>query len=600
MQYVYLYFLSSCRGRASMEAFRKLSWFFKEQKKDYIIGVFALFLVALLNLFPSRIVGIVVDEIATHQLTGASLSKWLLIVLVIGLVMYGLRYVWRMKIWGNASRVERIMRQNLYNHFTEMDATFFQTYRTGDLMAHATNDLNNVRMLAGGGILSLADIISIGLTTIIAMIFVVDWRLTVVAVIPLLLLTLVTGYIGSKLQARNIAANEAFSALNNKVQESIQGIKVIKSFGEETSDTDDFKQLSQQAVEKNEAVYRLDSLIRPAVNVISGLSYIIAIIYGGYLVMSNTITIGDFVTFINYIGMLIWPMMAVGQLFNIVERANASIDRIDRLMNEKSAVVEQKDALEKPIQGKLSYNVSHFSYPDSSQTALENIHFSLEAGKAVGVVGRTGSSKTTLFKLLLRAYDDYDGQISFDGIDIRDYSLTALLDNIGYVPQENFLFSTTVEENIKFANPDYSDERMYAAAKMADIHEDILQFPQAYQTKIGERGVALSGGQKQRVAIARALIKKPKLLILDDSLSAVDGKTEAEILRHLRQSPSQQALIIVAHRISSVMEADEILVMEDGRVVERGTHDDLIAKAGWYKQMFDQQQLQENFEGGVE
>lgn len=581
-----------------MGVFKKLTWFFKERKTDYIVGIIALFVVAVLNIFPSRIVGIVVDEIATGSLTSNRLWMWLLILLLLGAGMYGLRYIWRVRIWGNASRVQRIIRQRMYDHFTKMDSEFFQKYRTGDLMAHATNDLNNIRMLAGGGILMAADILSVGLTTIIAMIFVVDWRLTLIVILPLLLLILISRFVGSRLHKRNIEANESFSDLNNKVQESIQGIKVIKSFGEEESDTNDFKNMSQNAVNKNESVYQLDSLIRPAVTIISGISYVSAIIFGGYLVMTNSITIGEFVTFINYIGMLIWPMMAIGQLFNIVERAGASYDRIEGIMNEETSIVEQEDAVNKPIDGPIDYNVKSFSYPDTDESALENIYFHLEKGQTLGIVGKTGSSKTTLFKLILRDHDIYDGQITYNGIDIRDYTLSALLENIGYVPQENFLFSTSIGENIKFADPDYSEEKMYEAAELADVHEDIIGFPEGYDTKIGERGVSLSGGQKQRVSIARALIKNPELLILDDALSAVDGKTEAKILSNLKQMRENKTTIISAHRISAVMDADEIIVMENGRISERGNHSELIANNGWYNKMYDQQQLQQDFEGG--
>lgn len=581
-----------------MGVFKKLTWFFKERKTDYIVGIIALFIVAVLNIFPSRIIGIVVDEIATGTLTGDRLWMWLLILLLLGVGMYGLRYIWRVRIWGNASRVQRIIRQRMYDHFTKMDSEFFQKYRTGDLMAHATNDLNNIRMLAGGGILMGADIISVGFTTIIAMIFVVDWRLTLIVILPLSLLILISRFVGSRLHKRNIEANESFSDLNNKVQESIQGIKVIKSFGEEESDTNDFKNMSQNAVNKNESVYQLDSFIRPAVTMISGFSYILAIIFGGYLVMTNSITIGDFVTFINYIGMLIWPMMAVGQLFNIVERASASYDRIEGIMNEETSIIEQEDAVDEPIDGPIDYNVKAFSYPDTDELVLENIHFHLEKGQTLGIVGKTGSSKTTLFKLILRDHDIYDGQITYNGIDIRNYTLSALLENIGYVPQENFLFSTSIGENIKFSDPDYSEEKMYEAAKLADVHEDIIGFADGYDTKIGERGVSLSGGQKQRVSIARALIKNPELLILDDALSAVDGKTEAKILSNLKQMRQNKTTIISAHRISAVMDAEEIIVMENGRISERGKHSDLIANNGWYKKMYDQQQLQQDFEGG--
>lgn len=580
-----------------MDIFKRLSWFFLKEKKSYMIGIFSLVVVALLQLIPPRIIGIVVDEIETNNITSKSLSFWLGILLVSALLQYIFRYIWRMKIWGNAAKLEQTVRKQLYNHFTNMDNQFFQKYRAGDLMAHATNDLRGLRMVAGGGILTLADAISVGLTTLLAMIFVVDWRLTLIAVFPLPLLAITSRVLGRKLHMRFRDAQASFSQLNDKVQESIQGIKVLKTFGQEKEDVEEFKEQTANVVAKNRLVYKIDSLFDPAITLIMGVSYFLTIFIGGLLITENEISIGDFVTFINYIGMLVWPMFAIGRLFNIIERGSASYDRIENLLREESSIVERKGSIEEPVKGDLKFEIKTFSYPDDEVMTLHDIHFSLRAGHTLGIVGKTGAGKTTILKLLLREYDRYKGNIQYGSHDIRDYTLDALLKQIGYVPQDNYLFSTTIRDNIRFADPSLSQEEVEAAARLADIHNDILNLPDGYDTQVGERGVSLSGGQKQRISIARSIITNPELMILDDSLSAVDAKTEESILSGLKEKRQKQTTIIAAHRISSVMHAEEIMVVEDGTIVERGTHEQLLKFGGWYKDMYRQQQLEQKFEG---
>lgn len=580
-----------------MDIFKRLSWFFLKEKKSYMIGIFSLVVVALLQLIPPRIIGIVVDEIETNSITSKSLSFWLGILLISALLQYIFRYIWRMKIWGNAAKLEQTVRKQLYNHFTNMDNQFFQKYRAGDLMAHATNDLRGLRMVAGGGILTLADAISVGLTTLLAMIFVVDWRLTLIAVFPLPLLAITSRVLGRELHMRFRDAQASFSQLNDKVQESIQGIKVLKTFGQEKEDIEEFKEQTANVVAKNRLVYKIDSLFDPAITLIMGVSYFLTIFIGGLLITENEISIGDFVTFINYIGMLVWPMFAIGRLFNIIERGSASYDRIENLLREESSIVERKGSIEEPVKGDLKFEIKTFSYPDDEVMTLHDIHFSLRAGHTLGIVGKTGAGKTTILKLLLREYDRYKGNIQYGSHDIRDYTLDALLKQIGYVPQDNYLFSTTIRDNIRFADPSLSQEEVEAAARLADIHNDILNLSDGYDTQVGERGVSLSGGQKQRISIARSIITNPELMILDDSLSAVDAKTEESILSGLKEKRQKQTTIIAAHRISSVMHAEEIMVVEDGTIVERGTHEQLLKFGGWYKDMYRQQQLEQKLEG---
>lgn len=580
-----------------MDIFKRLSWYFLEKKKSYLIGIAGLVIVAILQLIPPRIIGIVVDEIEQGVITAQSLTQWLVILAVSALAQYILRYIWRVQIWGNAAKLEQVMRRRLYHHFTSMDNEFFHKYRTGDLMAHATNDLRGLRMVAGGGILTMADSLSVGLTTLLAMIFVVDWRLTLLAIIPLPLLALTTRVLGQKLHVRFRDAQASFSHLNDKVQESIQGIKVIKTFGQEKEDIEQLEVQTDNVVDKNREVYKIDSLFDPAITLIMGISYFLTILVGGLLITQNEITIGDLVTFVNYIGMLVWPMFAIGRLFNIIERGSASYDRIEALLQEESSIAEKEGAIKEDIDGDLNYALDEFAYPDDEEPALSNVHFTLKKGHTLGIVGKTGAGKTSIMKLLLREYDHYKGSIRYGNHDIREYTLDALLKNVGYVPQDNFLFSTTVRENIRFSDPSISQEQVEAAAKLADIHEDILEFPDGYDTAVGERGVSLSGGQKQRISIARAILTNPELMILDDSLSAVDAKTEESILSGLKEMRQDQTTIISAHRISSVMHAEEIIVIDEGTIVERGTHDQLLQQDGWYKEMYEQQQLEQKLEG---
>lgn len=581
-----------------MGVYKKLGWFFKQEKKAYITGISFLILVSILQLLPPRILGIVIDEIKQGSLTKIVLIKWLIILTLTALTQYLFRYIWRMNIWGTSAKLERILRKRLFDHFTEMDNSFFQKYRTGDLMAHATNDLNAIRNVAGGGILTFVDSIITGGITITAMMIVVDWRLTLIALIPLPLLGVASRVLGSKLHTRFRKAQAAFSHMNDKTQESISGMKVIKTFGQENEDVEDFKVKTAQVVSANRKVYKIDSLFDPVMTFIIGISYILTIVVGGHLVMTNAITIGDFVTFINYIAMLVWPMFAIGRLFNILERGSASYDRVEGLLQETSKIIESPDALHTAIKGDIDYTVEKFCYPKNSTVVLQDIHFELKRGQTLGVVGKTGSGKTTMFKLLLREYDRYKGQIRYGNTDIRDYSLNALLQHIGYVPQDQFLFSTSIKENIRFADQELDQAAVEHAAKLTAVHEDIMEMEQGYDTLVGERGVSLSGGQKQRLSIARALIIKPELLILDDALSAVDAKTEEAILTALKHERSEQTTIIAAHRISSVLHADEIIVIDEGKIIERGTHLELLALNGWYKEMYDKQQLERTTEGG--
>lgn len=577
-----------------MKLLKKLSWFFKLEKWPYITGILALSLVSLLNLLPPRVIGEVIDQIASKDLTNLELAYQLFILVLSALAMYALRFVWRKYILGTANRLGRILRYRLFEHFTHMSPSFYQTYRTGDLMAHATNDINAVVGVAGGGVMSAVDASITALVTVLTMFFVLDWRLTLIAILPLPFMAWGTSLIGRKNHESFKAAQEAFSDLNNKVQESVSGIKVTKSFGYQDAETAAFARINQDVFKKNILAAKYNALFDPMVLIFVGLSYLLTLIFGGLFISQGQLTVGELVTFITYLDMLVWPLQAMGYLFNISQRGAVSYERIESLLAQESDVTEVASPIKDIKNGRLDYSIQKFAYDD--RPTLRDIHFSIDQGQTLGIVGVTGSGKTTLLRLLLREQDIQEGSIYLAGHDIRDYSLSALRSLIGYVPQDQILFATSIRDNIRFGNLSLSDEDVIAVTKLCGIYEDIMQMPDGFDTLVGERGVSLSGGQKQRLAMCRALILNPDILILDDSLSAVDAKTEHLILDNLKRERSGKTTLITAHRLSAVVHADLILVLDQGRVIESGSHQELLTQDGWYATTYQNQQLAESLE----
>lgn len=583
-----------------MGIFKKLGWYFKSEKKRYLLGVGFLMLTSVINLIPPRIIGLMADQVDKGTMPWSKFFMLIGAIVLAAVLLYFFRYMWRNRIWGGAAKLEREMRSKLFWHFMQMDETFFQRHRTGDLMAHATNDLSAIQQVAGAGVLTLVDSIVTGGSTIIAMMIFVDWKLTLVAMIPMPFLAVMARILGTKLHDAFGHSQAMFSKLNNKTQESIAGIKVIKTFGQEDDSVAEFDGMINKTIDVNKKVFRLDAMFDPLTTLIIGATYVITIIYGGSMVMSKAITIGQLISFIAYISAMVWPMFAIGRLFNILERGSASYDRVMFLMNEKTLIKEITDDAEPIASGDLKYDVQKFAYPDEpDELVLQNIKFTLPQGKTLGLVGRVGAGKSTIIKLLMREFDNYTGSIEIGDNNIKSLRLDSLKLAIGYVPQDNFLFSTSIKDNIRFSNIEASQDSVEVAAEKAALHEDIMNFPKNYQTLVGENGVSLSGGQKQRMAIARALLKDPEILILDDAFSAVDAKTEEAILHNLNEDRGDKTTIISAHRLSSVMHADEILVIDEGQIVESGTHETLLASGGWYKEMWNKQQF-EGATGGEE
>jgi len=580
-----------------MKIFIKLGWFFKLYKWQYTFGILMLVAVGIIILIPPRIIGLTLDAIAGNTLTKTQLINYLLIIGIIAILSYVLRFFWRKMIFGSANHLAKILRERLFDHYTKMGPNFYERKRIGDLMAHATNDISAVQMAAGGGILTLFDSFITGGFVIAAMAITIDWRLTLVALLPLPIMALTTSYYGKLLHKYFKQAQEAFSNLNDKSQESISGIKVIKSFGYEKEDLADFKKLSEEVVEKNVHVAKVDALFDPTINIVIAFSYLLTLGVGTKFIVDDVISIGDLVAFTTYLSLLVWPMLAIGMLFNIVERGSASYDRIEEILGEKPEE-DIEGAISTIPSGNISFHINSFTFPGDLKPTLKDVKFELKSGETLGIVGRTGSGKSAIIKLLLRQFEQFNGEIKYNEVSILDYEKQKYMQAIGYVPQEHFLFSTTVYENIAFANVQAPKEEVQHAARLAYIHDDIERFTNGYETVVGERGVALSGGQKQRISIARALILKPNLLILDDSLSAVDARTEEAILHNLREERTDATTIIVSHRLSAITHANTILFMENGTIVEKGTHEELMAIRGRYYEMYQLQQLEALVERG--
>ena len=573
-----------------MSIIQKLWWFFKLEKRRYLVGIVALVLVSVLNLIPPMVMGRVIDAITSGRLTQDELLLHLFYLLLAAFGMYYLRYVWRMYILGTSYRLGQIMRSRLFEHFTKMSPAFYQNYRTGDLMAHATNDINALTRLAGGGVMTAVDASITALVTLLTMLFSISWQMTLVAILPLPFMAYGTSRLGRKTHKAFGESQAAFSELNNKVQESVSGIKVTKSFGYQSDELASFQEVNDLTFQKNLQTMKYDSLFDPMVLLFVGSSYALTLLVGAFMVQAGQVTVGNLVTFISYLDMLVWPLMAIGFLFNITQRGKVSYQRIESLLSQESPVKDPESPLEGIENGCLDYAIDRFAFED--EETLRDIHFSLEKGQTLGLVGQTGSGKTALIKLLLREYDVDQGAIYLNGHDIRDYRLADLRSLMGYVPQDQFLFASSIIDNIRFGNPDLPFSAVEEATQLAQVYQDIQAMPEGFDTVIGEKGVSLSGGQKQRLAMSRAMILNPDILILDDSLSAVDAKTEFAIIDNLKETRKDKTTIITAHRLSAVVHADLILVMQNGRIIERGRHEDLLALDGWYAQTYQSQQLE--------
>ncbi|MGK2946611.1 MAG: SmdA family multidrug ABC transporter permease/ATP-binding protein [Candidatus Malihini olakiniferum] len=574
-----------------MRLFAQLAWYFRREWRRYLGAVILLIIITILQLLPPKLIGMIVDDVTRDAMPEETLMQWIGVMLLIAVIVYLLRYVWRIFLFGASYQLAVELREDFYRQLSRQHPTFYLRHRTGDLVARATNDVDCVVFAAGEGVLTLVDSMVMGCAVLMAMSIQISWQLTLLALLPMPIMVLLIKHYGTQLHQCFKGAQAAFSSLNDQAQESLTSIRMIKAFGMEDYQSSRFASVAEDAGQKNMHVARVDARFDPTIYIAVGFSHLLAIGGGSVMIMQGTLKLGQLTSFIMYLGLMIWPMLALALMFNIVERGSAAYGRIRQLLNE-TPIVADGDAV--PLQGcgALDVDIRTFSYPKQAQPVLKRVEFTLFPGNMMGLCGPTGSGKSTLLALILRSFDLADGEIYFHGRSLSTLNLDSLRQCFAVVGQTQFLFSDTVANNIALGKPNATLAQVQHAARLASVHGDITRLPQGYETQVGERGVMLSCGQKQRIAIARALLLEAEILILDDALSAVDRRTEHQILQNLKRWGEKRTLIISTHRLSALTEADEILVLHQGSVVQRGNHKTLASQAGWYRDIFRHQKLE--------
>ncbi|MDR4886746.1 ABC transporter ATP-binding protein [Fredinandcohnia sp. QZ13] len=575
------------------EVLGKLSWFFKKYWLQYTIAIVLLMIATVLEVIPPYLLGSIIDVLTAGEMTRTVLIQYILIFVVIIVAGYFLNFFWQYRLFEGSLNLEKVMRRKLMLQFLKMTPTFYEKNRTGDLMARATNDLNSVSLTAGFGIMTLIDSTLFLGTIIFAMGFMISWKLTFFSMLPVPIMAVLIQYLGKIVHERYMKAQDSFGELNDNVLESVAGVRVIRAYVQEKKDEQVFADKSEEVYQKNMHTAKINALFGPITKVGTGISYVVALGYGAFLVANGEMTVGQLVTFNVYLGLAVWPIFAIGELINVMQQGNASLDRVQETLNYEADVKNSNDPVAVSTPNHIGFHDLMFQYPTSQVKNLQKITLSLKKGETLGIVGKTGAGKTTFLRQLLREYPLQEGQLSIAGIDIASQTKEQILDWIGYVPQDHVLFSRTIRENILFGKEDATDAEIEKSIHLAYFKKDLENLPRGLETLVGEKGVSLSGGQKQRVSIARALIKDPEILILDDSLSAVDAKTEARIIENIQNERSDKTTIITTHRLSGVQHADHIIVLDEGQITEQGTHEELLRQNGWYKEQFDRQQLEE-------
>ncbi len=574
-----------------MRLFAQLSWFFLREWRRYLSAVSLLILVSILQLIPPRLVGVIVDGVTESHFSTGQILKWVGLMALIAVMVYLLRYFWRVLLFGASYRLAVELRESYYRQLCRQNPTFYLRHRTGDLMARATNDVDRVVFAAGEGVLTLVDSLVMGCAVLIVMSTQISWQLTLLALLPMPVMAVVIKRYGDMLHQRFKRAQAAFSTLNDRTQESMTSIRMIKAFGLEDRQSALFADEARDTGERNLQVARIDARFDPTIYIAIGMANLLAVAGGSWMVVQGTLTLGQLTSFTMYLGLMIWPMLALAWMFNIVERGSAAYSRIRALLAEAPVIADGDQPLPAG-RGTLQMDVKAFHYPETAEPTLENIAFTLAPGQMLGLCGPTGSGKSSILALIQRHFDPDSGEIRFHDMALPTLRIDDWRARLAVVNQGPFLFSDTVAANIALGRPGATQQQIEEAARLACVHDDILRLTNGYETEVGERGVMLSGGQKQRIAIARALLLDAEILILDDALSAVDGRTEHQILQNLKTWGKERTLIVSAHRLSALTAASEILVLQRGQVAQRGRHDRLVEQPGWYRDMYRYQQLE--------
>ena len=573
--------------------------FFRKNKLSYLVGIIFMFLASYIQTLFPRVLGKIIDLM---KVSGFNEKRILINILYILLIAGGTfisTFLWRNLVIGNARNLECYLRERLFQHFQKLSPEFYSKRKTGDLIAYAINDISAVRMTFGPATAMSFNGIVICASSIYFMMISIDFRLTLMVLAPLLVVIYFMLSIGKKIQVLFKKVQENFSAISDKVQENIYGIRVIKSYVQEDQEIKNFEDLSDQMMESSIKMVRTSSYLSPIIELSFSVSFVLTLVIGGNMVLKGSITLGEFIAFNSYLAMIMAPTVSMGRVITIFQRGMASLERLNEIFRIQPRIAEKVDALKERIHGAIEFRNLTFCYPGAKKAALKGINLRVQQGGTLGITGKTGSGKSTLANLLLKLYNIPGGEIFLDGKDINDYSLESIRNSFGFVPQETFLFSATIKENIVFFKDVYSDDDIEKVSHYSHIYDSITGFPDGFNTMLGERGVNLSGGQKQRLAIARAIIKDPAILILDDALSAVDAITQGHILKNFKTYRQDKTTLIISHRVSAVSDADQIIVLDHGRICETGTHSELLEKGGLYYELYMEQakENQQSFQG---
>lgn len=571
--------------------YKKFKWFIKYYKKYYIIGVIFLLLSDIVSLFLPYIIGKLIDLIYNNSIDLNNFIKIISLTIFVVILKYFLAMGWSYNVFKASGSIEYLARNKLMRKFLNQSQEFFEKNSTGSLMGKSTNDISQISIMAGYGTLALIDATILPFSIILVMVFTIDLKLTLLSILPLPFIAIIYFKIGDKIYDKSKKVNQSFDRLNDSVLEDAEGIRLIRVFNIVENRRKIFYKNADELATNNIILAKYQALLAPVERIITSLTFIIAIGFGSYLMSLGKISIGQIVSFTYYLNMLVWPMYALGDFINLKEQASAAMDRIDETLNYKEEIknTDNKKRVNLPLN--IEFDNHNFKYPSSKESILNEINLSIKNSKSLGILGKTSSGKTTLIKQILDLYKVDKSDIYFNDDISSDISFKSFKEKLGYVPQENMIFSDTLRNNILFAKEDASDEELNLAIEIADFKKDIVDFPEGLETITGEKGVSLSGGQKQRLSIARAVLKNPEILILDDTMSAVDANTEKNIITNLNKYRSNKTTIIVAHRISQVQNCDEIIVLEDGKIVEKGNHYELMKNDKWYKKQYENQIL---------